>query len=137
MCLCVCVSVCVCVCVCVCVWTTSLQWHLLISKSGMRVRGLHSGPVEKERTQQAGHWQLYFTQQRCCLGDFQTAPWGPQLFVIKATKKQATSTPLVSIYLAHLIFYFILFFFIVSFFFFFLVYFLNFKIFNSYMRSQT
>uniref|UniRef100_A0A8C2QWC1 Tetraspanin 5 n=1 Tax=Capra hircus TaxID=9925 RepID=A0A8C2QWC1_CAPHI len=60
----------------------------------MRVRGLHSGPVEKERTQQAGHWQLYFTQQRCCLGDFQTAPWGPQLFVIKATKKQATSTPL-------------------------------------------
>ena len=65
-----------------------------MSESGMRVRGLCSGPVEKERTQQAGHWQLCFTQWRCCLGDFQTAPWGPQLFVIRATKKQATSTPL-------------------------------------------
>lgn len=37
--------------VCVCVWTTSLQWHLLMSESGMRVRGWRSGPVEKERTQ--------------------------------------------------------------------------------------
>ena len=59
-----------CVCVCVCVWTTSLQGHLLVSESGMRVRGLCSGPVEKERTQQAGHRQQCFTQWRCCLGDF-------------------------------------------------------------------